>query len=307
MGRAVLLRCARRAARHAGRRTSAGRAELVRPARQPGGNRRARGPAWIRRRLALVKQGRQRTGRPGRTGGHDRHGRRGHHGGPNCLWRHSPWRHCLQRYRRCRHADAGTADEDDWPTRYSWLDDDTDEAGEVTGTAGETAHRAGDTPHAADDTAQAAGAPATVGTPTADARPAAETVATPALDAGTLDDDPADSPAAEDDALIIAFPGPGAAAEPGTASADAPDEPATEADGDGGAVGEAEGDPPAAAPEDDAEAGPGLVTVVPGVPRYHRTDCVLIRFMPAGDVHQVPVSEARDAGCTPCAACQPEG
>ena len=203
-------------------------------------------------------------------------------------------------------ADAGAANEDDWPARYSWLDDDTDEAGEVTGTAGDTAHRAGATPPVADDTPQAAGASATVGTPAADA-PAAETAAAPVLDAETLDDDRADSPAAEDGADIIAFPGPGVAAEPGTTSDVVPDEPAREADRDGDAVGEADGEPSEAAREEDAEAGPGLVTVVPGVPRYHRTDCVLIRFMPAGDVHQVPVSEARDAGCTPCAACQPEG
>jgi hypothetical protein len=165
-----------------------------------------------------------------------------------------------------------------------------------------------------DDTAQAAGAPATVAAPTADAPvaptadapvapPAAETVAAPVLGTETHDDDPADSPAAEDSADIIAFPGPGAAAEPGTASDETPDESASEAGRDG----EAEGEPPPTAEEDDAEAGPALVTVVPGVPRYHRTDCVLIRFMSAGDVHQVPVSEATDAGCTPCAACQPEG
>jgi hypothetical protein len=28
--------------------------------------------------------------------------------------------------------------------------------------------------------------------------------------------------------------------------------------------------------------------------------------MPEGDVQQLPVTEAREAGCTPCAACQPE-
>ena len=149
-----------------------------------------------------------------------------------------------------------------------------------------------------------------VGAPTADAPvapPAAEAVAAPVLGAGTLADEPGDAPAAEDGADIIAFPGPGFAAEPGTTSNVVTDEPAREADRDGDAVGEADGEPSEAAREEDAEAGPGLVTVVPGVPRYHRTDCVLIRFMPAGDVHQVPVSEARDAGCTPCAACQPEG
>jgi hypothetical protein len=29
--------------------------------------------------------------------------------------------------------------------------------------------------------------------------------------------------------------------------------------------------------------------------------------MPAGDVKKLPVEAAKDAGCTPCAACQPAG
>ena len=58
-----------------------------------------------------------------------------------------------------------------------------------------------------------------------------------------------------------------------------------------------------------AEAEPSgqAVTVVPGVPRYHRRDCILIRFMGDKDLQKMPVEAAREAGCTPCRACQPDG
>jgi hypothetical protein len=49
------------------------------------------------------------------------------------------------------------------------------------------------------------------------------------------------------------------------------------------------------------------VTVVPGVPRYHKSKCILIRFMGDGDLQKMTVAAARDAGCTPCRACQPDG
>jgi hypothetical protein len=58
--------------------------------------------------------------------------------------------------------------------------------------------------------------------------------------------------------------------------------------------------PAAAEPDQD-------VTVVPGVPRFHRSDCILIRFMGEGDLQRMPVERAKEAGCTPCRACQPEG
>ena len=48
-----------------------------------------------------------------------------------------------------------------------------------------------------------------------------------------------------------------------------------------------------------------LVAVVRGVPRYHEPDCVLIRFMPDSDVQRTTIPQAKDDGCTPCAACQP--
>ena len=54
-------------------------------------------------------------------------------------------------------------------------------------------------------------------------------------------------------------------------------------------------------------SGAKLVTVIPGVPRYHDPDCILIRFMDEEDIARKSIPEAKAANCTPCAACQPEG
>jgi hypothetical protein len=72
--------------------------------------------------------------------------------------------------------------------------------------------------------------------------------------------------------------------------------------------------PVAAAPEAASEAGPEPaavdlereVTVVPGVPRYHNAQCLLIRFMDEGDLDKMTLGAAQQAGCTPCRACLPE-
>jgi hypothetical protein len=63
--------------------------------------------------------------------------------------------------------------------------------------------------------------------------------------------------------------------------------------------------------DDDDETGVGRrlsgteqVAVVPGVPRYHVEDCILIRFMDDEDVQRMTAEEAEKAGCTPCSACQ---
>jgi hypothetical protein len=47
------------------------------------------------------------------------------------------------------------------------------------------------------------------------------------------------------------------------------------------------------------------VTVVPGVPRYHDAHCILIRFMAEDALEKTTLAAAREAGCTPCRACQP--
>jgi hypothetical protein len=52
--------------------------------------------------------------------------------------------------------------------------------------------------------------------------------------------------------------------------------------------------------------GAKQVTVVPGVPRYHTANCILIRFMGDDDVQKMTVPEATATGCTPCRACQPD-
>lgn len=53
-------------------------------------------------------------------------------------------------------------------------------------------------------------------------------------------------------------------------------------------------------------SGSGQVTVVPGVPRYHKQNCILIRFMADEDMQKMTAQEAAETGCTPCRACQPD-
>jgi hypothetical protein len=170
--------------------------------------------------------------------------------------------------------EADQADQDDdWPTRYSWLDEEPEESG-PDGSGGVTGE-APQAPVVVADAAAPAGAPGDTETP--------EDTETFAAAATGLDDADEDihAAAAED------------AARPGPAS---------------DLAAETEADPPAEKAEAAADAGPGagLVVVIPGVPRYHKSDCVLIRFMPEGDSQQLLIAQAREAGCTPCTACQPE-
>ena len=57
-------------------------------------------------------------------------------------------------------------------------------------------------------------------------------------------------------------------------------------------------------------AGPGAagprVTVVPGIARYHKPDCILIRFLGEEDLQIMHLGEAEESGCVPCRACRPE-
>ena len=48
------------------------------------------------------------------------------------------------------------------------------------------------------------------------------------------------------------------------------------------------------------------VTMVPGVARYHRRGCILIRFLSDGDLETMTRREAEAAGSVPCKACQPD-
>jgi hypothetical protein len=195
-------------------------------------------------------------------------------------------------------------DDDDWPTRYSWLEDDeTDEA----------ALEADNKPDAAEATDTADATDVTDAADATDVTDAAETVAANTVSPDTVPaqtvtgkaktpepapadaDSPdahSDHPVTADDAIVTAD----SAVEPAETPAAAADED-DDKDEDTGTD-----DPPA--PQ---AAGAKLVTVIPGVPRYHDPDCILIRFMDEADVAMKSIPEAQAANCTPCAACQPEG
>jgi hypothetical protein len=57
---------------------------------------------------------------------------------------------------------------------------------------------------------------------------------------------------------------------------------------------------PAPAPDGNA------VVVVPGIARYHRTGCILIRFLGGDDLQTSTAQEAEAKGCAPCRACEPD-
>jgi hypothetical protein len=48
------------------------------------------------------------------------------------------------------------------------------------------------------------------------------------------------------------------------------------------------------------------VVIVPGVARYHRTGCILIRFLGGDDLETLTPQEAEAKGCAPCRACEPD-
>jgi hypothetical protein len=60
-----------------------------------------------------------------------------------------------------------------------------------------------------------------------------------------------------------------------------------------------DGGPPAVGPDD-------MVSVVPGIARYHKADCILIRFLSEEDLELTPRREAEATGCAPCRACRPD-
>jgi len=161
-------------------------------------------------------------------------------------------------------ADATTAvdEDDDWPTRYSWLDDEPDENG-----AG------------------------------SDDKPDENIETVGSDDHSSLDDHASPSPAS---AVTLADEPAPLADEPAAGTPDTEPEAAAESEA------ESESEPPAATTADPAP-GAGLVSVIRGVPRYHDAECVLIRFMPDGDIQKLSIPQAKELGCTPCAACQPEG
>jgi hypothetical protein len=172
-------------------------------------------------------------------------------------------------------------DDDDWPTRYSWLEDD--ETNEATGTADAT-----DVTDAAETVAAHTVSPDTV--PAKTVTEQAKTAEPTPTDADSPDAaSPDPHPVTADDAIVTADSSAELAETPAVAAAHEDEDEDTD-------------EPPA--PQ---ATGAKLVTVIPGVPRYHDPDCILIRFMDEDDIARKSIPEAKAANCTPCAACQPEG
>jgi hypothetical protein len=87
-----------------------------------------------------------------------------------------------------------------------------------------------------------------------------------------------------------------------TGQADDDAEPAV-TDSPGGDRGAAESGEPAGA---EAASASVDVTVVPGVARYHRSECILIRFLGPDDLEIMTRQAAEAVSCVPCRACQPD-
>ena len=68
----------------------------------------------------------------------------------------------------------------------------------------------------------------------------------------------------------------------------------------------ADAEPAADGPAEKPAPGRIEVTVVPGVARYHRSGCILIRFLGAGDLEIMTRQEADEAKFAACRACQPD-
>jgi hypothetical protein len=226
--------------------------------------------------------------------------------------------------------EGAAALDDDWPTRYSWLDDEPEEDGGAG--AGSADAKAEDGPATPADAAPESDSPGlAAAVPDTAVDPAARAAVT---GQPSGDRDPGDGPGGQQSwppldgvpaaaaPVVTATPVPGTASaattgtglpDPGIAEPAAPETVESPAlrlarDPDPGTAAaeeaaEPEGEPPAPAAGDTS----GLVSVVRGVPRFHREDCVLIRFMPENDTQKMPVAQAREAGCTPCTACEPEG
>jgi hypothetical protein len=65
-------------------------------------------------------------------------------------------------------------------------------------------------------------------------------------------------------------------------------------------------EPEAEEPEAQPSTGRVEVTVVPGVARYHRRGCILIRFLGADDLEIMTRQEAEEVKFMACRACQPD-
>ncbi|HEX5301155.1 MAG TPA: hypothetical protein VFW50_29605, partial [Streptosporangiaceae bacterium] len=157
--------------------------------------------------------------------------------------------------------------------------------------------------------------------PASDPEPAADTPASPAAtSAPTPGPAPTPGSTSDDDAPSKADgqadPAPATEPEPEPADDIAPADHATPSEIAPSEIAPSEDEPAdeattitkAVAPASGAASGLEVteVTVVPGVPRYHRASCILIRFMGDSDLDKMTVAAAKEAGCTSCRACLPD-
>ncbi|HKD87384.1 MAG TPA: hypothetical protein VKB62_02530 [Streptosporangiaceae bacterium] len=49
-----------------------------------------------------------------------------------------------------------------------------------------------------------------------------------------------------------------------------------------------------------------MVSVVPGIARYHKSGCILIRFLGEDDLETMSRAAAEESGAQPCRACRPD-
>jgi hypothetical protein len=62
-----------------------------------------------------------------------------------------------------------------------------------------------------------------------------------------------------------------------------------------------------APPKDPDQKSEGVsVRVVPGIARYHKGDCLLIRFLADDDLEIMSLAAATSEGYVPCKACKPD-
>jgi hypothetical protein len=236
---------------------------------------------------------------------------------------------------------AARAGRDDADVRAG-RDSGTDDQAKATGTGrrdGDAASRTRadtDADAAADTSAASAGSgpapgeeagPRTDGeakpspaTPVGKATPVSRPSATPVSRPSATLFEPASraTPGGSPDPVTAKTAGPGTQREAPSGTEGAADQRAPEA-GSGTGAGQTG---PAAARDDDArgaaerggagKSGPApatdgsAVVIVPGVARYHRTGCILIRFLGGDDLETLTAQEAKAKGCAPCRACEPD-
>jgi hypothetical protein len=61
-----------------------------------------------------------------------------------------------------------------------------------------------------------------------------------------------------------------------------------------------------ATPAKSADASSIMVRIVPGITRYHKEDCLLIRFLAAEDLEVMSLKSAAEEGYFACKACKPD-